>query len=133
MSTSGLIAIFAGVGAAVFGAQVGVRRLIRNLEGTLAKRPNQSDDSLLAMVVRREREEGVRFEAAVLFFVWPILLGSGFALAAIVAAWGTGWVVLGGLLAVYAVFALLARIRYGNTRLADIRKVVREALRHRRL
>ena len=126
MSSGDLIAVTAGVGVVVLAAQVGLRRLIRNLEGTRSERSDERDESLAGMIVRREREEGARFEADVLFFAWPILLGLGFALVAGLGAWGVGWVAFGALLAMYAALSLLARIRYGKARLKDVRRLMRE-------
>ena len=92
------VAIFVVIGV----VQLGVRKLIERAGRRLDGEPAPNPDSWASMIVERHRTEAARFDFDLIYWGWPVLLGSGFGLAALIGGWGVGWAIFGFLLSVFA-------------------------------
>jgi hypothetical protein len=117
----------AGVGAAMifFGVvQIGVRKLIERMGRRLDREPDGDPESWESMIVERHRAEATSFDADIVYWAWPILLFNGFAIAAAIGGWGFGWVVFGFVFGAFALAVLLARIKYGSSKMRDVKRLL---------
>jgi hypothetical protein len=131
MSPALWVAIVIGVFVAVGLAQMGVRRLIDRLGRKVDRQASPNPDSWTAIIVARHRDEASRFDFDMVFWGWPVLLSTGFAIAAAVGGWGVGWSVFGFLFGAFSLAVFLTRIRYGSTRMRDVKRLLRGEARRK--
>jgi hypothetical protein len=125
-----------GVAAAIAffaAAQFGIRKLIERLGRKLDREPSRDPDSWAWMLVERHRENPTSFDSDVVYWAWPILLFNGFAIAAAIGGWGWGWVAFGFVFGAFAISVLLARVKYGSSKIRDVRRLLMREPRPRRL
>jgi hypothetical protein len=122
MSAGGWVVLVVAVGLGVVLATRAIHVLARRWERTTA-----DSGSWRGLVARREREEGSRFAANVLFFGWPIVLGWGLAALGFLGVWGFGfgWGLFGLVVGCYSCLVLLGYVKYGSTRRGVVRRLLR--------
>jgi hypothetical protein len=122
MSAGGWVVLAVAVGLSVVLATPAIHVLARRWE-----RATADSGSWTGLVARREREDGSRFAANVLFFGWPVVLGGFMAAVGFLGVWGFGfgWGVFGFVVACYFCLVLLGYVKYGSTRFGVVRKLLR--------
>jgi hypothetical protein len=80
------VALAVGVFVAIQLVQLGVRKGIERAGRRLDGEPTPDPASWRSMIVERHRAEGARFDFAIIYWGWPVLLGSGFGIAASIGA-----------------------------------------------